>query len=363
MAIEVSWIPGHPTYGSISMLRYWALLAQECRPTDPFRCRAVIAKPPLEALQDGGRWRRHLARRVSYPLRVRKECRGAIAHVLDHSWADMLGHVSKRTKLVVTVHDLIPLRFPGELSPAQTKRFEQWVSCVPQADAIVAVSEYTKAEIIDLLGVSPEKISVVQNGVKPPAPRAAAAGGFPQLPVDSGRYFIGSIGSTQQRKNLDLLPDALAMFGRRSSRKPVLVRAGALLPTPLRERLRTELGRDCLIELGRLANDELDEFYRAMDVVVVPSMYEGFGLPVVEAMASAVPVVAARSSSLPEVGGEAARYFAPEDPEGLAHCLLELSEDDDFAAEVGRAGWKRSKMFDWRSTLEGYFTIYQDLLA
>jgi glycosyltransferase involved in cell wall biosynthesis len=305
-----------------------------------------------------GKVEKLLTRQVIYPARVKLRARGEIVHILDHSWADLLPFVPRCALKVVTVHDLIPLRFPAELSAAQAGRFASWVGHLKQADAIIAVSEYTKREVGDLLGIDARKIHVVFNGVEMPADSPSHS----LAPHDpAGPFRIGSIGSTLERKNLAILPEALARLQAAVQRKVVLVRVGAALPAPLAAALRNALGEDGLVELGRLPDEALADYYAGLDVVVVPSLYEGFGLPVIEGMAARVPVVASRSTSLPEVGGDVAYYFDPHSPEELAVVLAGIATDGVPRQRID-LGYARAKSLSWRKCLEGVYQVYAGLL-
>ena len=360
---SVSWLPAHPVYGGVSMTRYWKLLEGAIRPDDPFVCCSMLrsgdAVPPFL----GGRVQRFLTRRVVYPMIVKGRAKGDIVHILDHSWADLLPYAPGQALKVVTVHDLIPLRFPGELSAAQAKRFRSWVSHLAEADVIIADSAYTKREVEELLGIDGAKIQVVLLGVELPGARPPVAGQtFLPPRADHGKHFrVGSIGSTLERKNLGILPAALARLQQMTRRKVVLVRVGALLPVPLAAALRQELGDDGLIELGQLPDAAIGEYYAGLDVVVMPSLYEGFGLPVLEGMAARVPVVASRSSSLPEVGGDLAYYFDPYAPEELAVVLGRIATDGVAPRQLDE-GYVRAQDMSWRKCLEGIYQVYQEAL-
>ncbi len=356
--ISVSWIPAHPVYGSVSMLRYWKLLEAAKRADDGFSCSPILTATADDLAYQGGKVSKLLTRQVCYPARVKLLARGEIVHILDHSWADLLPFVPKRALKVVTVHDLIPLRFPAELSAAQAGRFAKWVGHLKQADAIIAVSDYTKREVGDLLGIDARKIHVVFNGVEMPVDSPSPA----NAPRDPARPFrIGSIGSTLERKNLAILPEALARLQAAVQRKVVLVRVGAALPATLAAALRHALGEDGLVELGRLPDEALADYYAGLDVVVVPSLYEGFGLPVIEGMAARVPVVSSRSTSLPEVGGDVAFYFDPQSPEELAVVLAGIAIDGVPQQRIDE-GHARAKRLSWRKCLEGVFGVYAGLL-
>ncbi len=354
---NVSWIPAHPVYGSVSMLRYWKLLESAVRDDDGFACSSILSASANDLIHDSGKVGKLLTRQVTYPAMVKLRAKGRIVHILDHSWADLLPFVPKKALKVVTVHDLIPLRFPGELSAGQAGRFRKWVGHMKEADAIIAVSEYTKREAQELLGIDSGKIHVVFNGVEMPKDSNVPASN----PKNGGDFRIGSIGSTLERKNLAILPEALGRLQASIRRKVVLVRVGAELPAPVAVALRKALGEDGLVELGRLPDEALGDYYAGLDVVVVPSLYEGFGLPVIEGMAARVPVVASRCTSLPEVGGDVAYYFDPHSPEELAAVFSEIATGGVPHQRIDE-GYERAKSLSWRRCLEGIYEVYAQLM-
>lgn len=357
---QVTFLPEHPAYGSMSMHRYWRLLEGAARPGDPFNCSSIFPPDDGKSMKRGGTMMRYLARQLIYPAKIKLQAKGDIIHILDHSWADLLRFTPQRALKIVTAHDLIPLRFPGELSPEQVRRFRQRVANLTQADAIIAVSDYTKREVENLLGVSGEKIHVVFNGVELPETNLSTPP-LPELiqrePGDT-RFHIGSIGTILERKNLAILPAALSRLQAMIRRKVVLVRVGSTLPLPVAVALRKELGDDGLVELGKIPDHAIPGYYAGLDALVVPSLYEGFGLPVLEGMAARVPVVSSNSTSLPEVGGNHVLYFDPADPAALAHQLAVVAEKrlpDDWTD----LAYERASGFSWRKTLEGIYDVYQ----
>ena len=257
LQISVGWIPAHPVYGAISMRRYWQALSECIREDDRFQIHSVIRPQDIQAPTGVlGSAKRYWQRRVSYPRLLRHEFRGKIGHVLDHRWADMLPHLPKGTLKVVTVHDLIPLRFPGELTAAQSARFQGWVSHVRDADAVIADSAYTKGEVVEWLGVPEERIQVVSCGLVMPDSRSVHRP-LASVPKKLAVFMVGSIGSTISRKNLEILPAAFAQYAQGAGKKIRLVRVGGRLPEALVNELRGILGDDELIELGYLSDDLL----------------------------------------------------------------------------------------------------------
>lgn len=350
--LEIAWIPAHPSFGNFSMDRYASLLAQQCRAEDRYKCEMVI---PLQR-RTRGRITRQLYRRFIYPMQLKMHDSRPLAHVLDHSWSPMLRYLPSTTKKVVTVHDLIPLRFPGELNAGQVARFRSWVENIKYADMVIADSEYTKSEVHSFLEIPLAKIHVAPLGVEMPEP------GYSH-PKKPNKFFrIGSIGSVIQRKNLDILPAALRALKETSERDPILVRVGAPLPAKLADEVRQSLGNDGLQEMGRLDDSELAAFYASLDCVLIPSLYEGFGLPVLEGLAAGVPVVCSNVTSLPEVGGDAVIYFDPTCPDELAECLRKLERDGLPSGWIER-GLLRAESFSWRASLEAIYKVYDIVLG
>jgi len=344
------------------MRRYWSALADSCRLEDRYHIHSILnpsadasSNPVVKKLEC--LWQR----KVGYPWLIRKEFQGKIGHILDHSFAEMIRYLPSHALKVITVHDLIPLRYPGELTDQQLERFKKRVTYLSEADVLLAVSEYTKQELISLLGISPEKIHVVPNGVHMPDFRKRTPSWIEEkiaASCDGATLKIGSIGSILQRKNLEILPHALADFSTHSpGKKAILIRVGDKLPENLAHDIRAILGPHGLVELGILKDEELANFYQSIDVMVLPSLYEGFGLPLLEAMSWKVPVIASNTSSLPEVGGNDVIYFNPQHPHELGKSLADFALHG-FPPERVKAAYQRAATFSWRKSLEGVFSAY-----
>ena len=348
------------------MIRFWHALLGNWRHTDPFTLKSVVDPASAGMTSErAGKMRRYAARSLSYPFRIRRNFSGSVAHVLDQSWADMLASVPTVAVKVATVHDLIPLRFSGELTRPQVARYHSWVRCLHLADLLMADSAHTKQEMQTLLGLSEEKIRVVPLGVDLPSAE-------PSIPTNIGErleqrkasgnpLMIGSIGNGLQRKNLKILPPVLAELTARLKREVILVRVGQTMDTGLADEIRRGTGAHGLMELGNLTDKELADVYRKVDMVVFPSLYEGFGLPVLESMAYGTPVVCSSATSLPEVGGDAVLYFDPEDGAGLVRQLA-LMADPGVASRYGELGRGRAGLFTWRHCLEAIYKVYREAI-
>ena len=202
------WLLGaHPSEGSISMEVYQEAISKELRKRSDIK---LTSWPESEGIGSrGGRLVKALGRYGVYPARVlAQRSRYDVVHICDHSSGYLLDYSSgSGRKQVVTLHDLIPLRYPDGLSPRQVSRFRRVTERLRKADHVVSVSEYSKQEAVDLLGLAPQQIQVVPNGVDRPT---VDTGNFPQ--IDSMReigadFIVISIGSAIGRKNLKASPE------------------------------------------------------------------------------------------------------------------------------------------------------------
>ncbi|MGJ8660564.1 MAG: glycosyltransferase family 4 protein, partial [Bacteroidota bacterium] len=300
----------HPQECSVSMEVYRKEVAS-CFSTK-LECHVWPSKD-TPADKKFNRWKRIIGKYVFYPLRVFFETRwneAEIVHFLDHSSAHLIPYVRKSAKVVVTLHDLIPLLDAQNLTKKQVDRFRETVMNLQKADHIVSVSDYSKSEAQRLLGIDEHKISVVPNGVRSEDSKQILPE-IEKLKRHGVDVVIFSIGSKLKRKNLDVLPQLFKEFAKLSDKSLALVRAGAILDSELKSKLCKVLGKSNIVELGRVETQTIWNVYLGCDLVIVPSHFEGFGLPVIEALAAGKPVIASNTSSLPEVGGSMAEYFTP----------------------------------------------------
>ena len=262
---------------------------------------------------------------------------------------------------VVTVHDLIYARFPEAHGGLRARGMKLLVPAgARRAHRVIADSQSTRADIVELVGVPAERIDVVPLGLgavrrTAAAPEQALRERFALTP---GRPVLLSLSAKRPHKNLAVLIDALARIA--PERRPMLVLAG--YPTwherELRERADAAGVAADVRFPGWLAQEDVEGLWGIAAAFVFPSLYEGFGLPVLEAMARGVPVACADASSLPEVAGEAALLFDPHDVAAVAGALERLLGDPALAARLREAGLRRARGFTWertaRLTLESY---------
>jgi len=267
-----------------------------------------------------------------------------------------------RFKRVVTVHDLIYARFPQ--AHAGLLRFGMRV-LVPFAarssDRVQVPSESTKRDLVELLGVDPARIDVIPEGVRPPA--APAAGRDKQEFGLDGRPVVLALSAKRPHKNLERLLEALALLP--PERRPQLVLPGYATwhEEELQGRIASlGLERDVRI-VGWLDEAALERLWACADCFIHPALYEGFGLPVLEAMARGVPVACSRAASLPEVAGDAALLFDPRDVHGIARAIERLLADGALAERLREQGLARAQRFTWRRTAELALASYARALG
>jgi glycosyltransferase involved in cell wall biosynthesis len=260
--------------------------------------------------------------------------------------------------LVATVHDLAFRHYP-DAYPAAGRRYHDRSARIVAGEAarVIAVSQATAHDLTELYGVEPGRITVVPLGADPPGPgdQAAAARLLGDLGVRGP--FLLAVGTLEPRKNL---PRLLAAFGEVTDELPDhhLVVAGPVGwgPTlrPTWDSVRVKLA-------GPVGDAVLHALYRGADGLAYPSLYEGFGLPVLEAMANGTPVLTSDRSSLPEVAGDAALLVDPLDRAAIAAGLVRLAGDEALRRRLVEAGRRRAAGFTWRATAAATWATYRQV--
>jgi glycosyltransferase involved in cell wall biosynthesis len=261
--------------------------------------------------------------------------------------------------LVVTIHDVSydrhPEWYPYRRDPIRRAFYRR---CARAADRVITDSTFSKAEIAAAYELRPESIDVVPLAAGP----AFAPG--PPMPLPSSippRYLL-HVGELHVRRNLPVVVRALAILHRL---RPDLADVGIVVAGTAGEGAKpaSESGAaPRLTFTGHAEETLLLALYRSATALVYPSRYEGFGLPLVEAMACGVPVLASHSSCIPEVTGGAAVLLDPDDDEGWSTAIARVLDDRDYAADLREAGLRRAMQFSWRRTAEETAGVYARLL-
>lgn len=296
-----------------------------------------IIRVPLRS-----RWARLLFFHLVFPFRVRR-------FGLLHSVGNM-GMFLCPVPQVITIHDLYERVSPERFSPG--KRFLMrlmigWTGS--RAAAVIAVSENTRRDIARFYPKAAAKASVVYSGNKFPV--------APEIPSGPRSDFL-FVGTIEPGKNLPHILEAFALFSARSPGRLKVVGAegwGHSAIPALIDRLGI---RDRVDFLGYLPDAELRNLYASSLALLMASSYEGFGLPVIEAMACGCPVIAARNSSLVEAGGDAALFFGTGDIPGLASRMEEILNDGEMRVKAITAGLKHAEKFTWEKATDETLSVF-----
>ncbi len=288
--------------------------------------------------------------------RLRADLHHSLSYALPLAW---------RGPALLTIYDLSFLRFP-ELFNRGNRLYKTLLTRLSarRASRVVTISEHGKAEVVRLLNVPADRVSVAYPGVDPafrPLPRQQVEAFRERLGLPA--RFILFLGTLEPRKNALGLVRAYAALRRGWDLPQRLVIAGGTgwQTSPLFG-LVEQLGlRDEIVFPGYVDPAEQALWYNAADVFVYPSLYEGFGLPPLEAMACGVPVITSDRASLPEVVGTAGLLANPEDPQAMAHAIAAVLTDPDRHASMSQLGQERARRFTWGRMAREMLHLYRSL--
>ncbi len=296
-------------------------------------------------------------RYLVYPALARQH-QGEINHILDHSYAHLL-RVLDPQRTVVTCHDIAPLAFnpPGAgLSRRVWLHAFDWLF---RAARIITDAEYTRNELLARRAYPSECIIPISLGVsdwfRQPVAAATLAALRKQAGAD-GRPLMLHVGTCEPRKNIEAV---LGVMPGLNDWQPVFVQVGGRFSPAQRQQIATAGLGDVVRQVAARSDADLHAWYQAADVFVFPSYYEGFGLPVLEAMASGTPVVCSNRTSLSEVAGEAALLVDPADGAALADALRRVLAEPDLRIELVQRGRARAASFSWERTAQQVQQVYQ----
>ena len=326
------------------------------------RLRALAASPEhltFRSLPLTDDWMARIWQRLRLPLPAE-----LVTGPVDRFYSPdfVLPPLRKSTRSLLTVHDLSFLRHPDTFPPPLLRYLKQSVPrSVARADHILADSDATRDDLITLLNVSPRRVTTLYSGVSPDFNTTVTENERARLRAryDIGdRPFILTVGTVQPRKNYVRLIKACDSLAKARDLDLVIVGQPAWLAAPI---LAAADARPYVHRLGFVADGDLPALYRQATVFAFPSLYEGFGLPPLEAMACGTPVVASTSSSVPEVVGDAGLLVDPLDVSAWTDALRRLLDDESLGVALRERGLKRAAGFIWSRTAQMWLEISERL--
>ncbi|MEL6927857.1 MAG: glycosyltransferase family 1 protein [Cyanobacteria bacterium J06600_6] len=323
---------------------------------------------PENLWHSGNPLKKYYERFWRHPRRVKRQM-ADIFHIIDHTDGHVAYWLQKLGKpVVMTCHDLVQYVYPEILRnqsrfPALSMAVWKYsVRGLNSVDRIVTVSQNTAEDITRWLKIPSQQVETVANGVE---------SNFRSLPDNlvakwrsqysqSGEICLLNVGSTHQRKNIETILQVVATLVARG----IAVRLWKLGSdfTPQQQQQIRDLQIESSVSfLGQQNQDALVHFYNAADVLLAPSLYEGFGLTVLEAMACGTPTIAANASSLPEVVGDAGILVEPLDVKAIADAIVRLQQDSDFRQTIVQKGLVRVRQFTWKQAAVDLAAVYESL--
>jgi glycosyltransferase involved in cell wall biosynthesis len=318
------------------------------------------------------------ARFWKYPSLIRARGEASVFHILDHSHAN-LALATPPEKTVLTCHDIIPLMAARGLIPMQADRFAAYtfplrLQCMKRCKKILAISRSTKQNLVEIGGIPAEKIEVVYYGCNPAfgpnpyvpgmSPSEERRGVLEKFGIPPDAAVVLHVATATRYKNSPAILRALRILKDTSAgeREVWLLRVGADF-FPDEKALAAELGvEDRIRKTGKIFDDQvLGACYRSADVFAFPSLWEGFGWPVLEAMNCGTPVVVSNVASLPEVAGSAGLAVPPRDHAALAESLRVVLTSPSERSRLSALALEQAGRFSWEKCARDTLAVYQKI--
>jgi len=266
---------------------------------------------------------------------------------------------------VLTIHDLSVTLFP-DTSTRTTRLYTHLLGpAARRCSRIIAVSKSTKKDLVRILNIDPHKIDVIYEASEDPLPTGDRESSLmTRIGLEAGSYIL-YVGYIEPRKNLLRLVDAYRILRKKYGRVEKLVLVGKPLyrADELHQHIKKSQLDDDVLMLGYVTDSELDALYANASLFVYPSIYEGFGLPILEAMKHGCPVVTTNVSSLPEVAGEVGLLTPPDDTESIASSIEKALSNGCLRRKMIAQGYRRAFRFSWRRCAELTFRTYVKAVA
>ncbi|HAB99921.1 MAG TPA: glycosyltransferase family 1 protein [Parachlamydiales bacterium] len=254
-------------------------------------------------------------------------------------------------KRIATIHDICHLAFPLSPFKRSISRLLLQNAC-RKSDEIVTVSAFSQSEIETHLHVKPKKVHVIYPGVD-------LQKFSPKNKIEQAPFFL-FVGNIKAHKNLTVLLNAFNRLHLKDHRLIIAGKKGGLrsFDREIEKQIEQSPLKKQIELLGEVSDSQLQTLYASASALIFPSLYEGFGLPPLEAMASGCPVIASNAASIPEVCQDAALYFPPRSPEDLAEKMQQALFDSSLRSKLIQKGFVRSALFSWENTAQKYKTLF-----
>ena len=301
----------------------------------------------------------HIKRILWYQTKLKQQ--------LKHQQADLFfspvyeGMFFPKVPQIVTVHDLIPLKYP-ELSP-KWKYYYQYTLpfLLKQSQRIVSVSTYTKQDIVKTYGLNPDSIDVVYNGYDRnlfyPQPNPAILQKY-----NLDKYFL-YVGDMRFYKNLSRCLEAFDRLPQKDYKFVITGKKDDFFYPEIERQVSKLDARERIIFLDYVSSTDLPTLYSMAQALVFASLYEGFGLPVLEAMACGCPVITSKATSIPEVGGDSVLYVDPYNVDSIARGMNQVVNNGELRINLTQQGLARAKIFSWDQTAQDIVRVFEKYLS
>lgn len=267
------------------------------------------------------------------------------------------------TRRVVTIHDLIFMRYPELYKSVDREIYQQkFFEASLAADKIIAISQQTKEDIISFFHIPEEKIEVVYQGCSPiftnkyTSQEIADIKTKYQLPSD----FVLSVGTIEKRKNALQILDGINK--EKLDIVTVFIGKSTAYVKELQQYIKTHKMEKQVIFLHNVPNDDLPTLYQAASIFIYPSLFEGFGIPILEALNSGTPVITNKYGCFKEAGGDAAKYINPNKPEEIGHAIREIMGNTELMSEMREKGFQHVKEFTADKIANRLMSLYKSLI-
>lgn len=302
-----------------------------------------------------------------FPRTVRQQA-ADIFHIIDHSEGHLVYWLKKTGKpVVVTCHDLINFFYPKNVQGSIHLPFishETWkysVGGMQDASQIIAVSSNTAKDTTQVLNIEPERIAVVPDAVESlfrPLPKNEVESLRQKYSISSEAICLLNVGSNHPRKNISTILKVVEVL-KQQGLSVHLWKVGSDFTAEQKAFIRIHSLEDCITYLGKPDKQTLVQIYNAADILLAPSLHEGFGMTLLEAMACGTAVITSNVSALPEVAGDAAVLVKPMDFQAMIEAVWRIQNDSAYRNWLINKGFKRAKSFTWEKTAEQIAEVYE----